>query len=36
VRNERWYHRWVPFLQAEVSSLEESEIQRVILQGEGR
>ena len=36
VRNERWYHRWVPFLKAEASTLEESEIERVIVRGEGR
>lgn len=24
VRNERWYHRWLPFFSPEVSSLEES------------
>ena len=36
VRNERWYHRWLPFLSAEVSSLEESELQRLIIGGEGR
>jgi hypothetical protein len=33
VRNERWYHRWFPFLEPEVSSLEKSEIERLILNG---
>jgi hypothetical protein len=36
VRNERWYHRWLPFLKAEPTALEDGEIERVIVRGEGR
>jgi hypothetical protein len=36
VRNERWYHRWLPFLSVEPTTLEEGEIDRVIVRGEGR
>lgn len=35
-RNERWYHRWLPFLQPAPSTLEQAEVSRVILKGEGR
>lgn len=36
VRNEAWYHRWLPWLQPEPSALDRKEVERVIVRGEGR
>lgn len=32
-RNERWYHRWLPFLAPPPATLENPELSRVVLKG---
>lgn len=36
IKNEKWYHRWLPFLEPDVGTFDDKEFERVIVNGEGR